>query len=782
MSLVRLFSAALPLALWLGLSVPASLHAAVHTVGRGENLTLIAKRYAVEPYQLRRWNSLPSDVLHVGQKLRVRADGTVSRYTVRRGDNLSTIARRFAVPQQTLRRLNDLRSDRLAVGQKLRLEADAPPPAAPVVSAGPPAPTQAYTVRRGDNLSTIAQRFGMGLDQLRRINNLRSDRLAVGQKLQVAAKEDAPAKTPAAAPRTRAYTVRRGDTLSEIALRFGMALNQLRRINDLRSDKLAVGQKLQVLGETYDPEDEPTEYVVRRGDNLSTIARRFDVGLGLLRRINNLRGDRINPGQRLLLRPDNRDEGLHTVRRGETLSQIARAYGMELDRLRALNGIEGSRIYVGQQLRLQDTPSATHIVERGDALWEIARAYGMELAELKRLNDLESDRILPGQRLKLNPQKAERLASYTVRRGDNLTEIARLHQMSVSQLRKLNNLRRSVIHPGDRLKVKPLLGGAAGRRLDRGDWQSLFAGPQGVRSFTRGDGPYFYRAPRAAYQKSTTYYENAVAKPLQTYRQARSLWKSFEAAVSRLGREDNALAGWHFVLDPGHGGTDPGTVVPTRDSGGKTVYVVEDEYVYDIALRLYVLLRRHGAEVTLTLLSPNHLIRRNNPVTRTFANEKNEVYNSYSYNRRNGREQWPRGGRGGNLDVRVDIARHAFAKAPRGRRVFLSLHADRTPKAPRAPLVLYYEGRNSRNRDLRSRAFAKTLLPALGAGSRTRGQSLGVLRRNPADYKLLLEMRNLAYADHAWALRYEEMRQRDAEKVVKGLLDFARQQNRQARR
>ena len=48
-----------------------------------------------------------------------------------------------------------------------------------------------------------------------------------------------------------------------------------------------------------------------------------------------------------------------------------------------------------------------------------------------------------------------------------------------------------------------------------------------------------------------------------------------------------------------------------------------------------------------------------------------------------------------------------------------------------------------------------------------------MLRNNPADYKVLLELRNMAYRDHVWALRFEELRQRDAEKIVKGLLDLA---------
>jgi N-acetylmuramoyl-L-alanine amidase len=53
-----------------------------------------------------------------------------------------------------------------------------------------------------------------------------------------------------------------------------------------------------------------------------------------------------------------------------------------------------------------------------------------------------------------------------------------------------------------------------------------------------------------------------------------------------------------------------------------------------------------------------------------------------------------------------------------------------------------------------------------------RGQNLKILRNNPASVRVVLELRNLAYTDHAWALRYEQLRQRDAEKIVKGLLDY----------
>ena len=128
------------------------------------------------------------------------------------------------------------------------------------------------------------------------------------------------------------------------------------------------------------------------------------------------------------------------------------------------------------------------------------------------------------------------------------------------------------------------------------------------------------------------------------------------------------------------------------------------------------------------------------------------------------------------------IARAAFKGVPPGRRVFLSFHADIDANAPEAPLVLYYESRNGRRLARASRQFAGALLPALGAGARTRGQGLGVLYNNPADVKVLIELRNMAYRDHVWALRFEQLRHRDAEKVVRGLLDYARRANLSAQR
>ncbi|MDE2809225.1 MAG: LysM peptidoglycan-binding domain-containing protein [Gemmatimonadota bacterium] len=630
-----------------------------------------------------------------------------------------------------------------------------------------------HVVKRGDTLSEIAARYRVSQGQIKRWNKLRSNRIYTGQSLRVGSRVKS----------GDWYRVRRGDTLSKIARQFAVPVYKLKALNQLDGDVIHVGQKLYLqtaapvrsaLADDHD--EEPREYTVRRGDTLSKIALRFDVGLGFLRQLNKLKSDLIRPGQKLRLRASRLEEAVHVVKEDETLTEIARRYRVSVSQLQRLNGLVGDRILIGQKLRLKDAESTVHIVERGDALWEIARAYGISVYRLKILNGLRSNRIYPGQKLKLYPDgKLEpstasagpRLATYVVQRGDYLGQIARLHQMSVAEITRINKLKKNaVIHPGDRLKVRPM----RWVELSEINWDDLQIRRSDTPKIASANGPYYFSRPRNKRQPSKKYYEDHPSSPRQTYRQAARLWREFERKVGRMGRLSSRLEGWHIVLDPGHGGLDPGAIVSARDGNGRRLYVVEDEYVFDIALRVYVLARLHGAQVTMTLLSPNHLIRQSEPPTRTFVHEKNEVYNWAAYNQTNKLSAWPRYN---NLSTRVRIARQAFAKAPKGRRIFLSLHADSEPKAPEAPLVLYYKSSKSGRVDRVSRQFARSLLPALGAGARMRGQNLGVLRDNPADVKVLIEVRNMAYRDHVWALRFEDLRHRDAEKVVRGLLDHA---------
>jgi LysM repeat protein len=567
--------------------------------------------------------------------------------------------------------------------------------------------------------------------------------------------------------RVKVHVVKRGETLTSIAGIHGVTVEELRDWNSVRGSRILVGQELRIPADLE-------YYRVKSGDTLGRISREQDVPIKLIRQLNRLEGDRIYPGQRLKLQPSNVDEVNHVVVAGETLSSIAKLHSTSVARLRDLNGISGSTILVGQTLRLRDAERSTHIVERGDALWEIARAYGLSVGELREMNGLTHDRIYPGQELQVKGARKPSFANYAVRRGDTLGEIAQLHQMSVRELKSVNQLRNDRIYPGQPLKVRPLLGDDdAGLGLlspEEIPWATLVPAASKYRPIRVTSGPYYNSRPKADTQKSKTYRQGSPIGPWKSYHRAIALFEEIDRQIDNVGRLSHTLEGWSIVIDPGHGGSDPGTIVRANAGEGKSLYVVEDEYVYDIALRMYVLLRLHGADVTLTLLSPNHLMRDNQPATDTFVHEANEVFNSRAINKRNASSSWPKGGRTALANRRA-VAASAFEGADKGKRVFISLHADNSAQSPEAVTVFYQE--TNGKIDTSSRRFAKALLPAMGAGSRSRGRNLGVLRGNVADVDVLVEIRNLAYPSQAWALRYEKLRQRDAEKMVKGILDWS---------
>lgn len=130
-----------------------------------------------------------------------------SVYTVVSGDTLSKIGVQYKMSVAELKKLNSLSSDRIYVGQKLKVSRNAtvttPTPATPVTSPVETAKTSEYTVKSGDTLGKISQQYKMTLQKLKDLNGLKSDMIYVGQKLKVSG-ETTVVTTPAPAPATEA--------------------------------------------------------------------------------------------------------------------------------------------------------------------------------------------------------------------------------------------------------------------------------------------------------------------------------------------------------------------------------------------------------------------------------------------------------------------------------------------------------------------------------------------------------------------------------------------------
>lgn len=160
---------------------------------------------------------------------------------------------------------------------------------------------------------------------------------------------------------SKRHTVKRGDSLSSIAFKYGTTVKELKRINKLRNNTAVLGQKLKL------PESEKVSqsarssgakssvHIVKRGDSLSKISARYNVTISALKHHNGLSRDSVYKGQRIKIpggsSPAKRDSK-HKVTRGDTLSEIAEQYGVTIKAIMRANGLRDRTVRLGQILKI----------------------------------------------------------------------------------------------------------------------------------------------------------------------------------------------------------------------------------------------------------------------------------------------------------------------------------------------------------------------------------------------------------------------------------------------
>jgi len=266
-------------------------------------------------------------------------------YTVKSGDSLWSIANKYNTTVNELKALNGLTSNTLQIGQILTV------PGSTGEAPSTPTTGNTYTVKSGDSLWSIANRYNTTVNTLKSLNGLTSDNLSVGQTLKL------PGNTGETIVESNTYTVKSGDSLWSIANRYGITVNNLKSLNNLTSDNLSVGQVLRVpsseSGGTGGTPTTSNTYIVKAGDSLWNIANRYGTTVNAIRTLNGLTSDSLSIGQTLLIPTSATSSGnTYTVKSGDSLWSIANRYNTTVNTLKSLNSLTSNTLQIGQTLRL----------------------------------------------------------------------------------------------------------------------------------------------------------------------------------------------------------------------------------------------------------------------------------------------------------------------------------------------------------------------------------------------------------------------------------------------
>ena len=258
--------------------------------------------------------------------------------------------------------------------------------------------------------------------------------------------------------KVRYYRVKRGDNLSTIAQKYDVAVDDIKKWNNIRGNKVAYGKNLKINGVESDQKETavakveidikgvhkdslatPTFYIVQKGDNLSAIAKKFNITLADIKEWNKLTNSNVHLGTSLQVAKNpitkevvtesvERKDIAYSVQKGDNLGSIAKKFGTSIEDLKQWNKLNSNAIAIGNSLIVAkneiviDTNKATvasfkkkeqfpstankeaeYYVKKGDSLYSISKKYpGVTISDLKKWNNIKDDELKPGMKLKIN--------------------------------------------------------------------------------------------------------------------------------------------------------------------------------------------------------------------------------------------------------------------------------------------------------------------------------------------------------------------------------------------
>ena len=275
-----------------------------YIVKPGDTLYGISNQFGVSVTELASLNNVNANTLQIGQTLKIPLSSGINpnnmfMYTVQKGDTLYTIARKYNTTVNDIMKLNYLTNTNVSVGQVIRIPENYFKENEMVL------PNYSnYVVKAGDNLYKIARENNIDVNTLIKDNALTSNNIYIGQNLKIRIPEDnitvveecfGEDYNPPVTDNYTNYIVQRGDSLYSIANRFNTSVSEIKRINNLSSNNLSIGQILKLPINTNNNTNRT--YTVQRGDNLYSIARKFNTTVNSIKSKNNLTSNLLSIGQ-----------------------------------------------------------------------------------------------------------------------------------------------------------------------------------------------------------------------------------------------------------------------------------------------------------------------------------------------------------------------------------------------------------------------------------------------------------------------------------------------------
>lgn len=259
------------------------------------------------------------------------------------------------------------------------------------------------------------------------------------------------------------YILRDTPNNQSIIVEYGFADSPEDDVNQIKNyyeelTEAVVKALAEYAGVTYNPPVGSNTYVVKKGDTLWSIARKNNISVDELKKLNNLTSNSLSLNQVLKLPTSNNDlSTTYTVKSGDTLYKIANQFGLSVNELKSINNLSTNNLSIGQVLKVKkDTSndnttndkSSTYTVKSGDTLYSISKKLNVSIDEIKRANNLTNNLLTVGQILQI-PTDTTKV--YTVKSGDTLYTIARNNNTTVSDIIELNNLSTSNLSIGQKL-------------------------------------------------------------------------------------------------------------------------------------------------------------------------------------------------------------------------------------------------------------------------------------------------------------------------------------------